>query len=152
MVVKLNFCFVKRPKCDCAILVLAMASSSLAKLWWIQHVTGCSTVKIHHKIEQWLVPEKKYDQWLARRELVDMPWRTEHIEVGRRTDTARVRRVGAWLVVRRQPIVMETATRGGRSYAREGWQLAKALFSSQNFSRFPVTSNLAAHAWSIKYT
>ena len=27
-----------------------------------------------------------------------------------------------------------------------------ALFSSQKFSRFPVTSNLTAHAWSIKYT
>jgi len=30
------------------------------------------------------------------------------------------------------------------------WEV-QALFSSQNFSRFPVTSNLAAHAWSIKY-
>jgi hypothetical protein len=28
----------------------------------------------------------------------------------------------------------------------------QALFSSQNFSRFSVTSNLRAHAWSIKYT
>ena len=27
----------------------------------------------------------------------------------------------------------------------------RALFSSQNFSKFPVTSNLATHAWSIKY-
>jgi hypothetical protein len=29
---------------------------------------------------------------------------------------------------------------------------SEALFSSQKFTRFLVTSNLAAHAWSIKYT
>jgi hypothetical protein len=27
-----------------------------------------------------------------------------------------------------------------------------ALFSFQNFSRFPITSNLAVYAWCIKYT
>jgi len=33
----------------------------------------------------------------------------------------------------------------------EGAECPEAMFSSQKFSKFPVTSNLAAHAWCIKY-
>jgi hypothetical protein len=52
----------------------------------------------------------------------------------------------------RQPRVRrKSLLHGGLLFYDPNIHFAKALFSSQKFSKFSTTSNLWSHAWSIKY-